>query len=94
MNDIHMSPTHSFSSKAREGMKISGVSDVVSFDDRSIVLETSCGGMGIEGEDLHITTLNIAEGLVDVEGRINGLYYFEERPVQKRRLFSRGADSR
>lgn len=92
MNDIEASSQHAFSSRAREGIEISGVLDVVSFDDKSVVLETSCGGMGLEGEGLHITTLNIAEGRVDVEGRINGLYYFEDRPVQKRRLFSRGGN--
>ena len=92
MNDIQSSSSHAFTSKAREGIQISGVRDVVSFDEKSVVLETVCGGMGVEGENLHVTTLNIADGRVDVEGRINGLYYFEDRPVQKRKLFSRGGD--
>lgn len=92
MNDTQSSSQHAFSSKVRDGIRVSGVLDVVSFDEKSVVLETSCGGMGIEGEGLHITTLNISEGLVDIEGRLNGLYYFEDRPVQKRRLFSRGGD--
>ena len=86
------SSAHSFSSRGRDGIVISGVSDVISFDERGVVLETTCGRMAIEGEGLHITVLNIDEGKVSVEGRINGVYYFEETVKQKRSLFARKND--
>jgi sporulation protein YabP len=92
MNDIVSSgskPKHSFSSSAREGMNISGVCDVISFDENGVALRTDCGEMAIEGEGLHITVLNITDGNVVIEGRINGLYYYESRPAVKKGLFGK-----
>lgn len=88
MNDTSAG-VHSFSSKAREGVIVSGVNDVISFDERGVVLETLCGSMAIEGENLHVTTLNITDGNVVVEGRVNGIYYFDNKPQQKRGLFGK-----
>lgn len=84
---------HSFYSKAREGISIEGVSDVVSFDERGVALRTVCGSMAIEGEGLHVTVLDITDGKVVVEGRINGVYYFDEKPEAKRGLFGKRQDS-
>ncbi len=84
--------SHGFSSSGREGIDIGGVLNVVSFDDRGVVLETSSGSMAVEGEGLHITVLNITDGRVSVEGRINGVYYFEERQKSKRGLFGKRND--
>ena len=83
---------HSFSSSGRDGMAISGVVDVVSFDDRGVVMETACGSMAVEGESLHITVLNIGDGRVNIEGRINGVYYFDNTPKPKKGLFGRKND--
>lgn len=80
---------HSFSSQNREGLMIDGVNDVVSFDEKGIALETECGSMAIEGEGLHITVLNITDGRVEIEGKINGLYYFDRNPKQSKGLFAR-----
>ncbi len=88
MNEMGES-AHAFSSRGREGIAISGVLDVISFDDRGILTETLCGSMAIEGEGLHITVLNITEGKVTVEGKISAVYYFEDRPKQKKGLFGR-----
>lgn len=90
MNDTSM--THSFASRSRDGINISGVSDVVSFDESGVALETVCGSMAVEGEALHITVLNITEGKVEIEGKINGLYYFDNKPTAKKGLFSKRAD--
>ena len=94
MNDINsVNPkgesTHAFASRGREGISISGVNDVVSFDENGVSLETVCGSMAVEGEGLHVTELNITDGLVEIEGRIIGVYYFDQRPQQKRGLFGK-----
>ena len=83
---------HSFISRAREGIKIDGVCEVISFDEGGVMLETLCGRMAIEGEDLHVTVLNITDGKVEVEGRVNGVYYIEDKPTAKRGLFGRRTD--
>lgn len=73
----------------REGIEIEGVLDVISFDEGGVVMETSCGSLAVEGEGLHVTVLNVTDGRVVVEGRINGAYYFDNSPKQKRGLFGK-----
>lgn len=92
MSNTEREQIHSFSSRSREGIGIDGVSDVISFDEKGVVLETLCGSMAIEGEELHVTVLNITDGKVVVEGRINGVYYFDSKPTVKRGLFGRKTD--
>ena len=83
---------HSFISHSREGIKIDGVREVVSFDELGVMLDTVCGRMAIEGENLHVTVLNITDGKVEIEGKINGLYYIEGKPIARRGLFGRKVD--
>lgn len=83
---------HEFSSRNREGIKISGVCDVVSFDESGVSLETLCGSMAVEGEDLHVKTLNTDDGVVEIDGKINGVYYYENKPTAKRGLFGKRSE--
>jgi sporulation protein YabP len=76
----------------RNGMYIDGVSDVISFDEGGVVLTTSCGNMAIEGEQLHVTVLNITDGIVEISGKIGGLYYFKYKPAVKSGLFRKRKD--
>ena len=89
MNEISNGSTHSFSSKSRNGINIFGVTDVISFDESGVALETTCGNMALEGEGLHITVLNINDGNVVVEGRINGLYYYDTKVTSKKGFFGK-----
>ncbi len=92
MIGVETQRTHSIFSESRDGIKISGVNDVISFDERGVALETLSGSMAVEGEGLHVKVLNIADGLVEIEGHINGIYYYEDRPSNKRGLFARRSD--
>ena len=83
---------HAFSSSGRDGIAVSGVSDVISFDEGGVVMETDCGSFAVEGEGLHVTTLELSSGNVRIEGKINGVYYFDVRPVKKKGLFGRKND--
>ena len=83
------SKIHAFSSNLREGIVITGVLDVISFDDSVVIMETSCGSLAVEGEELHVTVLNVADGKVDIDGKINGVYYFDNSQQTKRSIFGR-----
>ncbi len=83
---------HFFSSANREGISIEGVSDVISFDESGVMMETLCGSMAVEGEGLHITVLDLSSGKIEIEGRLNSLYYFENRPTTKKGLFGKRND--
>lgn len=59
----------------REKLNVTGVKDVDSFNENEIIFVTSCGAITITGEDLHISRLNLEDGQLIVEGRIQSLDY-------------------
>lgn len=59
----------------REKLSISGVLDVESFDEESVVVETEMGILIIRGEDLHINKLSIDSSELNIEGYITALHY-------------------
>ncbi len=62
----------------REQLLISGVEEVESFDEGTIVLTTAQGGLEIQGEGLHIEKLSLDGGDLKVEGSISALIYDAE----------------
>jgi len=80
---------HSISLKDRKEMRIDGVTEVLSFDDRSVVLKTQCGDMAIDGTDLKIAVLEIDAGIVVLSGTVSGVYYYEQPTKEKRSLAKR-----
>ena len=59
----------------RGKLSISGVLDVLSFDDQIVMVETELGLLTIKGENLRITKLSIDTSEVIVEGNISYLAY-------------------
>lgn len=72
----------------RERLTISGVEEVESFDESSILLSTARGGLEVQGEGLHIEKLSLDGGDLEVDGLINALIY-EPRGRERGGLFSR-----
>jgi len=89
MNNIQSenSLPHSVSIKDRAGISITGVTEVVSFDDSSIVLETGLGGMVIEGNSLKIDRLSVENGELSADGKIDSVYYFSVGKKEKGGIF-------
>lgn len=63
----------------RRKLSISGVLDVLSFDDQIVILETDLGMLTIKGDDLRINKLSIDTTEVVIEGEINNLSYSEKQ---------------
>ena len=59
----------------REKLSITGVNDVLSFDDQVVIIETQLGLLTVKGENLKINKLNIDTSDGQVEGKINSLIY-------------------
>lgn len=83
---------HILEIQERACMRLSGVEEVRSFDEKSIVLVSSQGSMVIEGTGLRITLWNTEQGNMELTGRIDGLYYYVPREAGEkksgwRRLF-------
>ncbi len=67
----------------RNRVNITGVEQVESFNDNTIVLKTVKGGMVIKGEGLNIGKLNLDDGNVKIDGIINGILYNDKDSSQK-----------
>lgn len=67
----------------REKLSISGVLDVLSFDDQIIILETELGLLTIKGENLKINKLNIETSDVTLDGYIFSLSYSNSDSIKK-----------
>lgn len=61
----------------RRKLSISGVIDVLSFDDQVVIVQTELGMLTIKGENLRINKLSIDTSEVIVEGDINSFAYSE-----------------
>ena len=59
----------------RRALTVSGVSDVDSFDELTVIIYTDMGELTVKGEGLHINRLNIETGELTLEGMIQSLSY-------------------
>ena len=62
----------------RGKLSISGVNDVLSFDDQVVMVETELGLLTVKGEGLRINKLSIDTSEVIVEGDISYLAYSDK----------------
>lgn len=67
----------------REEMSITGVSDVISFDESLIVIETDMGILEIKGNELHVNQLNLENGEMSLTGDMTGLEYDDKQLYKK-----------
>ena len=61
----------------REKLSVSGVLDVLSFDDQVVMIETELGLLTVKGQNLRINKLSIDTSEVIVEGEVSYLAYSE-----------------
>lgn len=76
---------HTVSLVDREKISITGVTEVFSFDEEVIELETGKGYLGIKGDGLHVIKMNIDEGEVVVEGVVDELIYHSNQGQSKKK---------
>lgn len=67
----------------REKLNISGVLDVLSFDDQIVILETELGLLTVKGDNLRINKLSLDTAEVIIDGEIYNLGYSEKELTQK-----------
>ena len=76
---------HELSLKERRVLTMTGVTEVVSFEEHAVVLHTALGTLIVQGRDLQLKTLSLEGGQVAVEGSISALIYEEPRASGWRR---------
>lgn len=76
----------SLSLENRKKLSVTGVIEVISFDDREINLNTNLGGLNITGENLKVNKLDVQNGDVVITGCIITIVYCKKMK-KKRKLF-------
>jgi sporulation protein YabP len=72
---------HSLILENRRALTATGVSNVDSFDEQTIVAYTDLGELVIRGSKLQINKLNIETGELTLNGDITSMSYTENRPA-------------
>jgi sporulation protein YabP len=79
---------HTLMLEKRGRIMLTGVLDVISFDEESVVADTDCGVIVIRGEGLHMGALNLEKGDMSLEGTVDSVAY-EDSAGGKSSVWSR-----
>ncbi|MBQ6823736.1 MAG: sporulation protein YabP [Clostridia bacterium] len=75
MEEERKTGNHQLTLEGRRLLRASGVLDVDSFDEKTVVILTEQGVLTVEGEDLHINHLNVENGDITIEGEVDAMQY-------------------
>ena len=80
---------HGLRLEERKKLTMTGVTEVVSFDEEAVVVKTALGTLIVQGHDLKLKTLSPEGGQVDITGTVTSLNYQEPKAAggRLRRLF-------
>ena len=70
---------HGLTLNQRCKLTMTGVMEVISFDELAVVLRTGMGTLVVQGRDLQLKALSPEGGNVAIEGTVSGLVYEEPR---------------
>lgn len=83
-------PQHNVIIENREKISISGVEDVESFDEESMIIHTQMGVITLRGADLHLGKFSVDTGELTIEGELDEIVYSDDGgPVKKGGFFGR-----
>jgi len=74
---------HNVIMESRRNLVVSGVMDIDSFDEQTVVVFTEQGELTISGSNLHINKIDVDTGDLLMEGEIDTLAYSDNQPRQK-----------
>lgn len=88
MAEQRMELPHKLTLNERSKLTLTGVTEVVSFEEDGVILKTALGTLIVQGRQLQLKTLSLEGGQVDVTGSISALIYEEpKKGGWTRRLF-------
>lgn len=70
---------HKLTLNERKALTMTGVSEVISFDDAAVVMRTALGTLIVQGKELKLKTLSLEGGQMAVDGHISAMIYQEPR---------------
>lgn len=78
-----MSHKLSFTNR-RQGL-ITGVLDVLSFDEKLVVLQSQCGVLTLKGEEMHVKQLDLEKGELELTGKVDQFIYTQDGPGSRKK---------
>lgn len=69
---------HKLLLQGRKSVELTGVKEIVSFDAKEVVLQTTMGVLVIRGNDLFVKRLTVEQGEVDLEGQVDSFVYADK----------------
>lgn len=73
----------------RKKLTLTGIRDVLSFDDEIVVVESELGLLNIKGTDLRVNKISVETGDVIVDGTIRAIEYSDKNIGPKQGLMSK-----
>lgn len=59
----------------RQRITITGVTEVVTFNEENVILNTVLGGLNIKGKNMRVNKLNVDNGDMSIEGEFQSMNY-------------------
>lgn len=81
MTDQKPTLPHKLTLNERRQLTVTGVTEVVSFDENAVIVRTELGTLVVQGKNLQLKTLLPEGGQIAVEGTVSALIYEEPRPA-------------
>ena len=78
---------HKVTIDSRERITITSVEDIDSFNENEVIFLTGVGMMTVTGQDLHISRLNLEEGVLTIDGAIASVDYSDHEEERMRSGF-------
>ena len=88
-DDKSLNKFHNVILENRNHMNISGVDDVDSFDEHSVVMFTQLGVLSVKGENLHINKFSVEGGDISIDGKIYSINYTDDFAQKNGGFFSK-----
>lgn len=90
MNGIDNTPKKEQSVQllGRKTLTLTGICDVISFDETIVALSMADCVLSVEGEGMRVVRMDVESGDLTLEGKINALVYSDKR-IRKSGLFGK-----
>ena len=73
---------HNLILEERGSLTVTGVEDIDSFDDQTVVIYTGLGELTVRGNQLHIERIDLQAGELELQGQVDALTYAGQPAVR------------
>ncbi|HCL50413.1 MAG TPA: sporulation protein YabP [Clostridiaceae bacterium] len=81
--ETNIKKEHSLNLLNRQKLDLTGVVDVISFNEDSVILNTKLGTLNIKGKNMRVNKLNVDNGDMTIAGEILSLVYLTKEASNK-----------